>query len=172
MSFSFKGQFDNCAPVGATLTEEGYFKVKVKEIQERETKKGASRAIFRCTVVGGPHQGFPVVYGLNIPVPGESDYLWGWWMSLLISLGVPAAKLRKNPTINSDKLVGKAGYVHYSPPPPGGTYPEIKWLTKEQYDFHRKIEASQEPKAEKEESQEPVADLPEKTGDPLEYLEL
>jgi hypothetical protein len=177
MTFSFKGNFENVMPAGQwkTLTVAGLYSMTIQEIELRETKAGNERALFRLRVADGEHKDTPVTFGINIPT-SDDDFVWRYWMTLLISLGADENKLRQNPTIEGDKLIGKTGYVNYTPAPPDdGTgskkFAQFLWITQQQFKTQQTMTEGSSfnvaPAAVVEESGNGAG-----STDPLDYLEI
>ena len=140
MPWSFKTTFDDVRPAGGSrqLATEGFYRVKIRDTEARETKAGNARALFRLIVMDGPEKGAPTTFGLNLPTAPD-DWVRSYWMSLLISLGAAEDKLRvKEMTIDGSKLIGKLGYIHFTPAPEGG-YPAFRWICQEDYEFQMKL---------------------------------
>jgi hypothetical protein len=185
MPWSFKATFDDVRPAGGSrqLATEGFYQVKIRDTEARETKAGNARALFRLIVMEGPEKGAPTTFGLNLPTAPD-DWVRSYWMSLLISLGADEDKLRlKEMTIDGSKLVGKTGYIHFTPAPEGG-YPAFRWLGQADYEFQMKL-AETPPTAVEEEVVASSPEAPATTGnngvsngaasndgDPLSFLEI
>lgn len=177
MTFSFKGQFTDVQPAGAPrrLTQPGCYKVTIREIDVRDTKAGNQRAYFRLIVAEGDLKGTPNTFGINLP-NSDDDFVWRYWMALLISLGADEEKLRTNPTIEGDKLVGKSGYFHFAPAPEEGGFDKHKWITEQAYKF---FQATSEKSPEvgeaitATETEEPLAVSTEsESSDPLAFMDI
>lgn len=157
MPWSFKTTFDDVRPAGGSrqLATEGFYLVKIRDTEARETKAGNARALFRLIVMDGPEKGAPTTFGLNLPTAPD-DWIRSYWMSLLISLGAAEDKLRlKEITIDGGKLIGKLGYIHFTPAPEGG-HAAFRWICQEDYEFQMKLAATASPPGGG--SQEPIVE--------------
>jgi len=124
----------NAAGMNVPPTEKGPYKVKVFSTEKRDTQAGNQRAIFRTIVQEGKYKGCSISDGINFPKDPE-DFVKRYWKAMLISLGFSEAKLDKGIKLNGSKLVGKIGYVFFSPADQEGSgYSSVKWIPKEQYE--------------------------------------
>lgn len=124
----------NAAGMNVPPTEKGAYKVKVFSTEKRDTQAGNQRAIFRTIVQEGKYKGCSISDGINFPKDPE-DFVKRYWKALLMSLGFTEAKLDKGIKLNGSKLVGKIGYVFFSPAEQEGSgYSSVKWIPKEQYE--------------------------------------
>ena len=195
MTWSFKANFSRVRTRGSQyrqLKAEGYFCVTVTGTDDIVTKSGNSRALLRLKVVEGEHKGCTETFGMNLYTGDSDDYLLEYWQLLLVSLGVSEEKLATDTEIHlkGESLVGKTGYLHFTPAPTKDTYPNFKWMTKGDYEFllAREAEAPaqeaqtaapvEEPVAAPKPAPQPVAApvaapvQAESNADPLAFLEI
>ncbi len=185
MTWAFKANFSDVRPAGSSsrrISEEGFYKVLIRDTEETTTKAGNLRALFRLSVAEGEQSGATETFGINLP-QDEDCWTLPYWMVLLLSIGVSEDKLAKGDVnLTADSFKGKTGYLHYTPAPEGG-YSTFKWMTKVDYEFHMKRAAPKTEEAPVQAAAEPAPTpapattvMPPTTqkdsGDPLSFLEI
>jgi len=195
MTWAFSANFSNVRLRGSNyrrLRTEGYYAVRIHSTDETTTKAGSPRALLRLTVAEGDKKGCTETFGMNLYTGNDDDYILEYWLLLLLSLGVSEDKLQQDAVLDlrGDMVEGKTGYIHFTPAPDKDSYPQFKWITRDDYEFLCEEQAAAAPaETETEAKAAPVtppepgvaetptpAPLPVKaaanSSDPLAFLEI